>query len=114
MKFIIEKNTLGLVIKNNNKIKCYGPGVHNTFRSINFILNDNLSLEQQKFDINKYFFDDDFNNYIEKVIIEEGCFMIRYVTLDVVFINQELIILLNQIIMLNVNFILKTILNLKD
>lgn len=79
MKFIIEKNTLGLVIKNNNKIKCYGPGVHNTFRTINFILNDSLSLEQQKFDINKYFFDDDFNNYIEKVIIEEGCFMIRYV-----------------------------------
>lgn len=38
-----------------------------------------MSLEQQKFNLNQYFFDDNFNNYIEKVIVEEGCFMIRYV-----------------------------------
>lgn len=79
MKFFINKNTIGIIIKNNS-VKCYEAGKHYSFNAKNLItLHDYSSYEEQKFFIDKYFCPDNLNNLTETINVDEGTFMIRYV-----------------------------------
>lgn len=79
MRTIINKNSIGVIVKNNS-IKVLEPGRHFVFSfDEQFILHEYTSLEEQKFNITKYFNSEKLEKHIEKIDVADGCFMIRYV-----------------------------------
>ena len=79
MAITINKNTIGIIIKDNS-VKCYETGKHIFVNSKGLItLHDYTSYEEQKFFMDKYFCPENLTNLTETINVEEGSFMIRYV-----------------------------------
>ncbi len=80
MKRIIKKNTIGVLVKKNDTIKIYQEGSYRiSSRYPFYTLDGKKSLEEQSFILESYNFNNDVYDLIEKVVIEEDTFMLRYV-----------------------------------
>lgn len=82
MKILVKENTLGFCIEgaNNLRAKCYKPGTHfvSKWKKI-FYVDDTLSLAEAGLNIETVSCTKFLIDQIEKVIVPEGCFMIRYI-----------------------------------
>ena len=80
MKKIIKKNTIGIVVKNDLSIKVFKEGKHFISRKYPFYeINTKSSFDEQSLDLESYSYTNDIFDFVEKVIVEENTFMIRYV-----------------------------------
>lgn len=82
MKILVKENTLGICLEgfNNLRAKCYKPGTHLVSKWKNiFYIDDSLSLAEAGLNVDKVSCPDYLINQIEKIIVPDGCFMIRYV-----------------------------------